>query len=247
MTQSTGEDWNNVSLTLSTIASDTFGFGKRIPELRPIKLRQQPKGQAGGLFNNNFNNRGFVPHAGAFGQKSNIQQASNVFGQAASFAQPVQVPQQTSLFGQAQPAASLFGSAPAAVPFGSTSGAPAGGAFGFGAVPSSPPAPAPPPSVPAVAERERERAEDYDQEDFEEVNEPATITEPTTIVSETPVAVSFSVHGESSIPSDGIEHQVSVAMLPFKAKVSYITVPRIDPRVFLQVRRHVFSRLHVQH
>jgi hypothetical protein len=71
--------------------------------------------------------------------------------------------------------------------------------------------------------------------DYEEVEGTSALTEPTTIVSETPMAISFSVHGKSTIPSDGIDHQVSVAVLPFTAKISYIVIPRIDPRVFLQV------------
>jgi hypothetical protein len=74
-----------------------------------------------------------------------------------------------------------------------------------------------------------------DDDDFEELDGPCSITEPITVVSETPMAISFSVHGESTIPSDGVDHQVSVAVLPFQAKISYITIPRIDPRVFLQV------------
>lgn len=71
--------------------------------------------------------------------------------------------------------------------------------------------------------------------DYEEVEGTSASTEPTTIVSETPMAISFSVHGKSTIPSDGIDHQVSVAVLPFTAKISYIVIPRMDPRVFLQV------------
>ncbi|KAF9557100.1 hypothetical protein CPC08DRAFT_725306 [Agrocybe pediades] len=55
-----------------------------------------------------------------------------------------------------------------------------------------------------------------------------------TFISETPVTVSFSVHDELTIPSDGFKHQVSIAELPFTAKIAYITVPRVDPRVFLQ-------------
>ena len=74
-----------------------------------------------------------------------------------------------------------------------------------------------------------------EDDDFEDLEGPCAITEPTTVVSETPMAISFSVHGESTIPSDGVEHQVSVAVLPFQAKISYIAIPRIDPRVFLQV------------
>ena len=77
-----------------------------------------------------------------------------------------------------------------------------------------------------------------DEDDFEDLEGPGAIAEPTTVVSETPMAISFSVHGESTIPSDGVEHQASVAVLPFQAKVSYISIPRIDPRVFLQVNLH---------
>jgi len=73
------------------------------------------------------------------------------------------------------------------------------------------------------------------EDTFEEVPSPAPIAEPSSFVAETPIAISYSITGESSIPSDGVEHQVSVAVLPFDATVSYITIPRIDPRVYLQV------------
>lgn len=105
----------------------------------------------------------------------------------------------------------------------------------------SAPALAPPdlPVDPALLqqyETERLRAPlpEDDDDDFEDLEVPGTITEPTTVVSETPMAISFTVHGESTIPSDGVEHQVSVAVLPFQAKISYVSIPRIDPRVFLQ-------------
>jgi hypothetical protein len=75
--------------------------------------------------------------------------------------------------------------------------------------------------------------EDLDEE-FEEFIE-GPDSDPITIVTETPMAIAFSVNGESNIPSDGVDHQVSVAVLPFSAKISYIAIPRIDPRVFLQV------------
>ncbi|KAG6864236.1 hypothetical protein C0991_011155 [Blastosporella zonata] len=127
--QSTGEDWTNTLLTLSTMSSDTIA--KRIPQLVPVKLRPR-----------------------------DTQQATN------------------------QQQGSLFGSA----------------------------------------------AED----EFEAIPAPETITGPTTFVNETPVAISFSISGESTIPSDGIDHQVSVAVLPFEVKISYVTIPRIEPRVYLQ-------------
>ena len=76
-----------------------------------------------------------------------------------------------------------------------------------------------------------------DEDDFEDVSSPSTTgVEPTTIVAETPIAISYSVHGESTIPSDDVVHQVVIAVLPFEATISYISVPRIEPRVYLQVR-----------
>ncbi|KAF8903751.1 hypothetical protein CPB84DRAFT_1728192 [Gymnopilus junonius] len=234
VTQSTGEDWNNVSLTLSTITSDSFV--KRIPQLRPVKIQQRPHNAAPFAFANqtkpaavvsNFlSNQDQVVRSeglfGAAGNNANVQRTQNGPQQKNLFGMPAQVPVQqaqptfgqTSLFGQPapNPPATFGGGAGPTSLFGS---APAAAPFGSTAGGVPPP-------------------EEDDEDDFEEIHGPAPITEPTTIVSETPVAVSFSVHGESTIPSDGIEHQVSVAVLPFKAKISYITIPRIDPRVFLQ-------------
>lgn len=62
-----------------------------------------------------------------------------------------------------------------------------------------------------------------------------SLVEPMTVVTETPVAISYSVQGESTIPSDEKDHQVSIAVLPFEAQISYVTVPRIEPCIYLQV------------
>ena len=113
---------------------------------------------------------------------------------------------------------------------------------------SAPPPPPPPPRRSAPLAQQQQSSSfpeswsvssetNIIEGEYEEVGSdldyPSSITENKTIVSETPVAVSFLVHGESTIPSDGIEHQVSVAELPFSAHISYITIPRIDPRIFL--------------
>ncbi|KDR78599.1 hypothetical protein GALMADRAFT_244048 [Galerina marginata CBS 339.88] len=301
VTQGTGEDWNNTSLTLNTVASDLFV--KKIPQLRPVKL--QPGAQRStfvpskpAMVMNNFVNSNV--HGARFGNNQNQQnqqqqQQSKPFnGNTNLFGQP-QAATGTSIFGSTatnsgaafggggafgapnvQPSTNLFGAPPAqstafgggggggfsgfgapaaqastslfgAAPAHSTIGTglfgttvPLGGApaFGFG------PAPAPVTVDPVlIAQYEAELAaaeamplpeDDDDLGGFEAVDGPANITEPTTVVSETPIAVSFSVHGESTIPSDGVDHQVSVAVLPFEAKISYICIPRIDPRVFLQ-------------
>jgi hypothetical protein len=69
---------------------------------------------------------------------------------------------------------------------------------------------------------------------FEEITIPTP--EPTTVVTESPLSVSYTVEGESTIPSDGLAHQVSVAVLSFESKVTYVCCPKIEARVYLQVR-----------
>ncbi|KAG6849296.1 hypothetical protein H0H93_009651 [Arthromyces matolae] len=188
VTQSTGEDWTNTSLTLSTMSSDTIA--KRIPRLIPVKLQPRKSFVPGGLFNN-----------------SNVAQAarggSSLFGQGGNQRGfPPQAQAQANQVQQAQ-------QAPVLTTFAAF--APNQYASSFGQT--------------ALVNEE--------EENFEEVSAPEAISEPTTFVNETPVAISFSISGESTIPSDGIDHQVSVAILPFEAKISYVAIPRIEPRVYL--------------
>lgn len=57
------------------------------------------------------------------------------------------------------------------------------------------------------------------------------------MVTQTPMTLTYRVRGKSDISSDGKEHTVTIAILPFEAEIDYISIPRIDPRVFLEVRR----------
>jgi len=61
-------------------------------------------------------------------------------------------------------------------------------------------------------------------------------------VKETPVALTFKLDkGELvSIPSDGARHQVIIASIPLEGSISYVCVPKVDPRVFLEVRVSCF-------
>ncbi|TFK16659.1 hypothetical protein FA15DRAFT_698701 [Coprinopsis marcescibilis] len=251
--QSTGEDWTNTSLTLSTVSG---ADSRAIPSLKPVKLSPQPfGGPKKGLINMFSNANAVRPNVMQFQQQRQQQpqqpQAGNAFwnsqttgtsGFAGAFG-PTQAPVR-GLFGS-QPAAgfagqpqaatggSLFGTQ-ATVGGGGFQAATGGGLFGTSqAASGGGDVSAGDLVVPLPDEEEEE------EEQFEELStgEPIpAIAEPTTIVNETPVAVTFSVHGESTIPSDGIAHQVSVAILPFESTISYITVPKIDARVYLQCR-----------
>lgn len=226
---------------------------KRVPRLHAVRICPRPSGQTG-LFTNpqtgfgsfgqsstlpstavnsssTFNQPRLTPGSGIFGDSSVAQQQSafhranqlaqqqlttGLFGQAANHGQQQQQPPAGGLFGAPQPQ-------PEPRPqFGNGVGG--GGLFGrsIGAHPQVEGVP-----VPQTAAE--------DGHDFDEIPPPDPVSELSTVVTGTPLAVSYSVHGEPTIPCDGVEHQVSVAVLLFEAVLTYVSVPRIEPRVYLQV------------
>jgi uncharacterized protein (TIGR02231 family) len=60
------------------------------------------------------------------------------------------------------------------------------------------------------------------------------IGEPTSVVHESPLALAYHVEGASGVPSDGVPHQVTIAVLPFEAKIQHVTVPKVRPVAYLQ-------------
>ncbi|KAF7335446.1 hypothetical protein MVEN_02197900 [Mycena venus] len=245
--QSTGEDWNDTALTLSTVAASTVA--KSIPWLNPIKIRPQshPARSAGGfnkMPNNNANNNLFMSN-NAFPLQSNTAsslfgppppQANNLFGggvqqyqqlqqvqqqraQVQQMQQLQQMQQQPHLQQQPQlQQPSIFGQ-PQQQP------SSAFGAFGSSQAPVQ--------TFP-TPELAQPGSLDSEADDFEDIAVPNAMAGPTTIVTETPLAISYAVEGATTVPSDGTVHQVSVAVLPFEAKISHICTPRVDPRVYLQ-------------
>lgn len=239
--QSTGEDWKNTALTLSTVSGSAT---RAIPSLKPVKLRPRAV--------NAFGTRpdpGPKPFApannaavgGPFGSSTLNAQFSS-FGSSNALVQP------SGFATFAGGGGGLFGARPTN-PSGGAFATPQSSAQQVGAVATgSQPPPVPclfgqavQPSATAATQvlPEQPTSEDTDFEDIDALfsfESLSPLKEGKTLVRETPVAVTFSVHGQSTIPSDGIDHQVAVAILPFEAAISYITVPKIDPRVYLQCR-----------
>lgn len=219
-----GEDWSNSALILSTVASDMAA--KTVPRLRAVKIQEQGA-RIFGQPTKNSNN--FQKPDGAFGVPK--------FSALARQSQEQQQQMQMQMFQQAaqKPQAgahSLLGGGL----FGSTgTSAATTRAFGggFGAV-------QPAVSYAGFGSSAPEPQEEED-EVFEEVINPSSPFEPTTVVTESPLSVSYSVEGASTIPSDGIAHQVSIAVLTFESNVTHVCSPRIEPRVYLQVSRSISS------
>ncbi|KDQ59014.1 hypothetical protein JAAARDRAFT_127570 [Jaapia argillacea MUCL 33604] len=199
ITQSTGEDWKDTSLTLSTSTSDTITKG--IPELKPVKIKPpQPMFGAAGCP---------PPSMGAAFLQQRPQQQQMLL--AAQRQLQLQQQQQQNLVAQ-----------------------PTG--FALNRSLAAPAISRAPPDVTtrAAAESSDDELDEDLISEFAELAGPGALTEPTTIVNVSPLAISYRVEGKASIPSDGEAHQVSVAILPFDAKVTHVTVPRVSAVAYLQ-------------
>ena len=139
------------------------------------------------------------------------------------------------------PGSSLFGAATSqhSAPPPAQSAAPTPfGQFGsFGTA-----APAPSTSLFGAAPPAQQTAS-YD--DFEPIEHPDSFDTDSVEVTETPVALTFKLDkGELvSIPSDGAQHQVTIASIPLEGSISYVCVPKVDPRVYLEVCASCFTFL----
>jgi len=73
------------------------------------------------------------------------------------------------------------------------------------------------------------------KEDAVADEEPTNIIgEPTSVVHESPLALTYHVEGASGVPSDGAPHQVTIAVLPFKANIQHVSVPKVRPVACLE-------------
>ncbi|KAH9059612.1 hypothetical protein EDB87DRAFT_1822687 [Lactarius vividus] len=187
ITQSTGEDWTDVALTLGT--ADMNLSTQSIPTLIPTKIRP-PK--------NPFDR--FRPSTNGLSQSivpkfpPNVAQGS--FGQQQQLLQQQQ--QQQGLFGQ--------------------------------------PNPSPPMFAKTCLETEPAPADDGWQAvdpDTTSSDEPTPIAEPTAVVHESPLALTYHIEGASRVPSDGVPHQLAVAVLPFSATLQHVAVPKTRPVAYL--------------
>ncbi|KAH9017128.1 hypothetical protein EDB83DRAFT_2528731 [Lactarius deliciosus] len=59
------------------------------------------------------------------------------------------------------------------------------------------------------------------------------IAEPTAVVHESSLALTYHIEGASRVPSDGVPHQLAVAVLPFSATLQHVAVPKARPVAYL--------------
>ncbi|KZV76704.1 hypothetical protein PENSPDRAFT_747578 [Peniophora sp. CONT] len=68
------------------------------------------------------------------------------------------------------------------------------------------------------------------------VEPPPAFEQVTSIAKESHLFVSYKIDGESSIPSDGEDHTVSIAELPFETTISHVVVPKVKAVVYLEAK-----------
>ncbi|KAH9059614.1 hypothetical protein EDB87DRAFT_1735645 [Lactarius vividus] len=192
ITQSTGEDWTDVALTLST--ADMNLSTQRIPDLIPTKIRP-PKG----LFDRSHpsTNRPSQPIAPKF-RLPPPDSAPRLLRRS----QPVAIP---SAVMDLDPSDRAY----------------SGGLFGFAAPPQEP--------EPQAFVDDWWQTVDTDTIN----NEQTLIAEPTAVVHESSLALTYRIEGASRVPSDGVPHQLSFAVLPFSATLQHIVVPKARPVAYL--------------
>jgi uncharacterized protein (TIGR02231 family) len=219
---------------------------KTIPVLRPTKI-QPPRPFLGfGAFGagGHATNRKHVSQV----PMGNVPALPGAFGQAAMLpqgqpTQPMQS-QSTGLFGQATPYPQGQPTQPMHWQLQNTSGPT--GLFGGSAQTIHPvPPPPPPQAFGSARDLNRESAlstvipgdewQDIEGDDATaEEEQTNVIGESTSVVHESPLALTYHVDGASGVPSDGVPHQVTIAVLPFEAKIQHVTVPKVRPVAYLQ-------------
>ncbi|KAF9450470.1 hypothetical protein P691DRAFT_665264 [Macrolepiota fuliginosa MF-IS2] len=207
--QATGENWTDASLTLSTVATDTVT--KNIPVLEPVEIYMIPS----------YVHR---PQAPVIIQESRSRTPPVHYHRAASSVSPRRHRSRSHSRAHSPRSRRSRSHSPQVhvVPI----------SFRV------------PPGFAAAQERETDDdavfvlSDDGDEDDDAlEINARGrrkTEEALTKMVTQTPMTLTYAVRGKADIPSDGKEHTVTVAILTFEADIEYVSVPRVDPRVFLQ-------------
>ncbi|KAH9000878.1 hypothetical protein EDB86DRAFT_472098 [Lactarius hatsudake] len=69
--------------------------------------------------------------------------------------------------------------------------------------------------------------------DMTDSDELTPIAEPTAVVHESPLALTYHIEGASRVPSDGVPHQLAIAVIPFSATLQHVAVPKARPVAYL--------------
>lgn len=236
--QTTGEEWNDTALILSTTSADMMMGG--IPPLSKLSLTvvrkpdpftswmsppPLPPPASSALHTNGF---------GTFGsaaKQPDIMAVASPRIELQAGSEQLNLPPPGNLFGTSnqstttcQPGAPLFCAAKERSPLITARRRSRSRSY----------------SSSGDARYRRRRSPNSDEDDWESDGElyvPELIhpvTEGVAVVNNSSLSVSYAVEGSSTIPSDGQSHKVSVAVLPFEADVTWVAMPRQQTVVYME-------------
>ena len=221
ITQSTGEDWNDTTLTLSNANSQALQ-NLSVPKVDSLKLlpERRPPPPAGAF--GSQPSRGGLFGGGLFGASNTGTASSSSFGAAPGAVPNVfgggAQPAPAAAFGQPQ---STTGPPPAPATAVVPQGFSAFGGSSFGAPPQEP-----------------GPAESVDEQGFCVVDErsdtPDASREQGAALDRTPLSLVYRVEGAVALPSDGMPHRVPITALELAATLQHVCVPRKTPAVFIE-------------
>ncbi|KAI0323511.1 hypothetical protein GY45DRAFT_1332485, partial [Cubamyces sp. BRFM 1775] len=236
ITQCTGEDWNDMTLTLSTASSQAHRQ-LSVPSLKPLRVAVP----------NRFNGGTTFGSGGATAQPIVVQPPPPPVQASAIGAFGAPRAAGGGFFGQAAqapaPSVSLFGQSS-----GNTAATTTFGAFGQ----------QPQQEAPVLAERQQQmmrimqqqqmqqaapttfaqagpdvRDREHDREQVRERDVEPIQWAPAATPDRSSLSVTYRVEGSVSLPSDGREHKLTIASLGFDTKLQYMCVPRQSPTVYI--------------
>ncbi|KAG8810699.1 hypothetical protein FRC17_002822, partial [Serendipita sp. 399] len=213
--QSTGEDWLDATLNLSTASPDSIGT--KIPKLNGVKIIQK----AYSLFSTTKQQGGGLNANALFGQRQ-----TNVVPHRSRLPPQTHQPQIQQYAPQQQQAVTWNDVTQLASLAHGTEGVTHGG-FGW----------AGPDSADAQV--------DGDEEEEEEEAELPLIAVPDAVASKNNMAANFQVQGKANIRSDGSTHKVAIATLSLKAKIEQVAVPRSMNGTYLHCTLNNSSDTHL--
>lgn len=184
-----------------------------------------------------------MPQAAPHGGFGSVPAVPSAFGQPATMSPRAQpMPPSQVAFGSPPAAPCAFGQ-PASMPVQAQPAQPMFGASGpFGSsAQTSQAAPPPPQSLFGSTQITQPTAlpadewQNIEKDDAIFDGEQANVVgEQTSVVHESQLSLTYHVEGASGVPSDGVPHQVTIAVLPFEAKIQHVTVPKVRPVAYLQ-------------
>ncbi|KAI9056768.1 hypothetical protein FKP32DRAFT_1681936 [Trametes sanguinea] len=228
--QCTGEDWNDATLTLSTADAQAQRH-LSVPLLHPLKIKSgllrahnsgAPFGQSLAALTAGASQVGATPGtANPLEPSTSVVQATTLSAPHDS-PSPFAPPKVVTEEGRTRTGPHFMSMSQLSTMNAAVTPPPRASASASASAPPPPPPPAPAP-----------------------LSQSLVPSAPSQSLSRSALSVAYRIDGNVTIPSDGEKHRLTVALLKFKTKLSYMCVPRQCPTVYILSKVENTSEYHL--